>query len=47
MSGARGSATLTNVAITGSAAGDIVREPGSQFTITGGPVPAVVRRGAR
>ncbi|MFD2467445.1 CARDB domain-containing protein [Amycolatopsis silviterrae] len=47
MSGARGSATLTNVAITGSAAGDIVREPGSQFTITGGPVPVVVRRGAR
>ncbi|WP_406631170.1 CARDB domain-containing protein [Amycolatopsis sp. WGS_07] len=47
MSGARGSATLTNVTITNSAAGDIVREPGSQFTITGGPVPAVVRRGAR
>ncbi|GAA0816603.1 CARDB domain-containing protein [Spirilliplanes yamanashiensis] len=36
MGGARGSATLSNVTITGSAEGDIVREPGSTFTITGG-----------
>ncbi|MGW0809857.1 CARDB domain-containing protein [Nonomuraea sp. NPDC002799] len=36
MSGARGSATLTNVTITGSATGDIVKEPGSSFVITGG-----------
>ena len=34
--GARGSATLTNVTITNSATGDIVREPGTQFVITGG-----------
>nr|WP_208720022.1 CARDB domain-containing protein [Amycolatopsis circi] len=50
MSGARGSATLTNVTITNSATGDVVREPGSQFAITGGPVPAVAvrsRRGTR
>ncbi|KZB79149.1 CARDB domain-containing protein [Amycolatopsis regifaucium] len=50
MSGARGSATLTNVTITNSFTGDIVREPGSQFVIDGGPVPAVVstsRRGTR
>ncbi len=50
MSGARGSATLTNVRITGSAKGDVVVEPGSQFVINGTPVPAVVsegRRGAR
>ncbi|GLX96458.1 discoidin domain-containing protein [Herbidospora sp. NBRC 101105] len=33
MSGARGSATLTNVTITNSADGDIVREPGTQFVI--------------
>ncbi|GAA4573609.1 CARDB domain-containing protein [Planotetraspora kaengkrachanensis] len=36
MSGARGNATLTNVTITNSAKGDIVKQPGSQFTITGG-----------
>ncbi|MER5319487.1 CARDB domain-containing protein [Streptosporangium roseum] len=36
MSGARGSATLTNVTITNSATGDIVRQPGSSFVITGG-----------
>ncbi|MFI9455165.1 CARDB domain-containing protein [Amycolatopsis sp. NPDC052450] len=50
MSGARGSATLTNVTITNSADGDVVREPGSQFVINGGPVPTVVsssRRGTR
>ncbi|MFC4120743.1 CARDB domain-containing protein [Nonomuraea zeae] len=34
--GARGSATLTNVTITNSAKGNIVREPGSGFVITGG-----------
>ncbi|MFJ9078455.1 CARDB domain-containing protein [Streptomyces sp. NPDC102278] len=34
--GARGSATLSNVTITGSAAGNIVVEPGSQFVINGG-----------
>jgi hypothetical protein len=36
MNGARGSATLSNVTITNSAAGDIVVQPGSTFTITGG-----------
>ncbi|MFC4585734.1 CARDB domain-containing protein [Sphaerisporangium corydalis] len=36
MSGARGSATLTNVTITNSATGNIVREPGTQFVINGG-----------
>ncbi|QIB42423.1 right-handed parallel beta-helix repeat-containing protein [Streptomyces aureoverticillatus] len=35
--GARGSATLSRVTITGSAEGDVVVEPGSQFRITGGP----------
>ncbi|MFJ2346700.1 CARDB domain-containing protein [Streptomyces antimycoticus] len=35
MSGARGSATLTNVRITNSAEGDVVKEPGSQFVING------------
>ncbi|XVU26712.1 CARDB domain-containing protein [Actinoplanes sp. CA-054009] len=34
MSGARGNATLTNVTITNSATGDVVIQPGSQFTIT-------------
>ncbi|WP_344831966.1 discoidin domain-containing protein [Actinocorallia longicatena] len=34
MSGARGSATLTNVTITNSADGDIITQPGSTFTIT-------------
>jgi uncharacterized repeat protein (TIGR01451 family) len=34
--GARGSATLSNVTITNSSAGNIVVEPGSSFTITGG-----------
>ncbi|MGI5447008.1 CARDB domain-containing protein [Streptomyces sp. CA-243310] len=33
--GARGSATLSNVVLTDSAAGDIVVEPGSQFVING------------
>ncbi|WP_020519565.1 discoidin domain-containing protein [Catelliglobosispora koreensis] len=36
MSGAQGSATLTNVVITNSADGDIVRQPGTQFVINGG-----------
>jgi hypothetical protein len=35
MSGARGNATLSNVTITNSADGNIVIQPGSQFTITG------------
>ncbi|MEV6627795.1 CARDB domain-containing protein [Amycolatopsis sp. NPDC051106] len=47
MSGARGSATLTNVTISGSAKGDVVIEPGSQFVITGAPIPAVVASGRR
>ncbi|MGW4799618.1 CARDB domain-containing protein, partial [Nonomuraea sp. NPDC004297] len=34
--GARGSANLTGVTITNSATGDIVKEPGSTFVITGG-----------
>jgi hypothetical protein len=36
MAQAQGSANLTNVTITNSADGDIVRQPGTQFTITGG-----------
>jgi hypothetical protein len=36
MSGARGSATLTNVTITNSATGNIVTQPGSTFVINGG-----------
>jgi hypothetical protein len=40
-SGARGSATLTNVTVTNSATGNVVVEPGSQFVISGAPVPAV------
>ncbi|MEV6177445.1 CARDB domain-containing protein [Streptomyces sp. NPDC052015] len=35
MGGARGSANLTDVTITGSAEGDVVKEPGSQFVFTG------------
>lgn len=35
MSGARGDATLSNVTITNSADGDIVKQPGSSFTFTG------------
>lgn len=35
MSGARGNATLSNVTITNSADGNIVIQPGSQFTISG------------
>ncbi|MGW0818472.1 CARDB domain-containing protein [Streptomyces viridiviolaceus] len=44
MSGARGSATLTNVTITGSAQGDVLIEPGSQFTISGAPVGSAATR---
>ncbi|MFG2279639.1 CARDB domain-containing protein [Streptomyces asoensis] len=44
MSGARGSATLSGVTITGSAQGDVLIEPGSQFTITGTPNGAAVQR---
>ncbi|MGP2439863.1 CARDB domain-containing protein [Streptomyces sp. JW3] len=47
MSGARGSATLTDVTITGSAEQDVEIEPGSQFTITGTPQGAAARRGDR
>jgi hypothetical protein len=36
MAGARGSATLTNVTITNSATGNIVKEPGTTFVINGG-----------
>ncbi|MCJ0869887.1 CARDB domain-containing protein [Streptomyces sp. AP-93] len=36
MGGARGNATLSNVTITGSARGNILIEPGSQFLINGG-----------
>ncbi|MER5262482.1 CARDB domain-containing protein [Actinosynnema sp. NPDC002837] len=43
MGGARGSATLTNVRITNSAAGAVVVEPGSQFTITGTPTTTTHR----
>ncbi|MEU4405682.1 CARDB domain-containing protein [Streptosporangium sp. NPDC023963] len=35
MSGARGNAVLSNVTITNSADGDIVRQPGTSFVITG------------
>ncbi|MEV6269137.1 CARDB domain-containing protein [Kribbella sp. NPDC051936] len=35
MGGARGSANLSNVTITNSRDGDILKEPGSTFTITG------------
>ncbi|MFB9364842.1 discoidin domain-containing protein [Kitasatospora albolonga] len=36
MSGARGSASLTNVTVTNSAKGDVVRQPGTSFTFTNG-----------
>ncbi|MFF0075523.1 CARDB domain-containing protein [Streptomyces sp. NPDC005494] len=42
--GARGSATLTDVTVTGSADGDVVIEPGSQFVINGGAGTAAGRR---
>ncbi|WP_299538691.1 CARDB domain-containing protein [uncultured Streptomyces sp.] len=42
--GARGSATLTNVTITGSAEGDVVIEPGSQFVISGSANTAATRK---
>lgn len=42
--GARGSATLTDVTITGSAQGDVVVEPGSQFVINGSAGKASARK---
>ncbi|MEW2180122.1 CARDB domain-containing protein [Streptomyces sp. NPDC005406] len=42
--GARGSATLTDVTITGSADGDVVIEPGSQFVINGSAGKEASRR---
>ncbi|WP_371604575.1 discoidin domain-containing protein [Streptomyces sp. NBC_01220] len=42
--GARGSATLTGVTITGSADGDVVVEPGSQFVINGSAGKETTRR---
>ncbi|WP_214416132.1 CARDB domain-containing protein [Sphaerisporangium fuscum] len=45
--GARGSATLTNVTVTNSATGDIVKEPGSTFVINGGPSSARAGRSGR
>ncbi|MFF4248735.1 CARDB domain-containing protein [Streptomyces sp. NPDC001822] len=42
--GARGSATLTDVTITGSADGDVVVEPGSQFVINGSAARAAARK---
>ncbi|MZD04321.1 APHP domain-containing protein [Streptomyces sp. SID5785] len=39
MGGARGSATLTDVTISGSRDGDVLVEPGSQFVINGKPEP--------
>ncbi|MEU4046525.1 CARDB domain-containing protein [Streptomyces antibioticus] len=44
MSGARGSATLSGVTIANSAQGDVLIEPGSQFTITGTPNAPTGRR---
>jgi len=35
MGGARGNANLSNVTITNSRDGDILKEPGSTFTFTG------------
>ncbi|MFB7559223.1 CARDB domain-containing protein [Streptomyces brevispora] len=42
--GARGSATLTDVTITGSADGDVVVEPGSQFVINGSAGKAAAKK---
>ncbi|MFF1920076.1 CARDB domain-containing protein [Streptomyces sp. NPDC058221] len=44
MGGARGSATLTDVTVTGSADGDVVVEPGSQFVINGSAGRASARK---
>ncbi|MFF0505055.1 CARDB domain-containing protein [Streptomyces fimicarius] len=44
MGGARGNATLTDVTITDSRDGDVLIEPGSQFTITGTPSGARAKR---
>lgn len=35
MAGARGNAVLSNVTVTGSRDGDVVKEPGSPFVFTG------------
>lgn len=40
MGGARGSATLTDVTISGSRDGDVLVEPGSQFVIDTGAAQA-------
>ncbi|MGV9288239.1 CARDB domain-containing protein [Streptomyces sp. NPDC003719] len=45
MGGARGSATLANVTITDSAQGDLVKEPGSQFTFNGSADGSAASRG--
>ncbi|MER7192835.1 CARDB domain-containing protein [Streptomyces flaveolus] len=45
MGGARGSATLNNVTITNSAQGDVVKEPGSQFTFNGSAGGSAASRG--
>ncbi|MEG9548495.1 CARDB domain-containing protein [Streptomyces baarnensis] len=44
MGGARGNATLTDVTITDSRDGDVLIEPGSQFTLTGTPSGARAKR---
>ncbi|MFI1226767.1 MULTISPECIES: CARDB domain-containing protein [unclassified Streptomyces] len=44
MGGARGNATLSDVTITDSADGDVLIEPGSQFTISGTPNGARAKR---
>ncbi|MEU0098747.1 CARDB domain-containing protein [Streptomyces sp. NPDC006267] len=44
MGGARGNATLSDVTITDSADGDVLIEPGSQFTISGNPNSARAER---
>lgn len=44
MSGARGDATLSNVTISNSRDGDLLVEPGSQFTFTGSPTKGAAKR---
>ncbi|MFJ7631529.1 CARDB domain-containing protein [Streptomyces sp. NPDC097595] len=44
MSGARGEATLSNVTISNSRDGDLLVEPGSQFTFTGSPTKGAAKR---
>lgn len=43
MSGARGDATLSNVTISNSRDGDLLVEPGSQFTFTGSPTKGAAK----